>query len=93
MGGCAGTGLKLPGFCVSPASPTGMFMGWGGSLMGMSMWGFCLVLPLPVCQLVGWVLEVCQLVPCDADLDSNSGNLLLNLLNLNSLLQLVCLIS
>ena len=47
-----------------------------------------LVVPPPECQLVGWVLEVCWLVPHDGDLDSNSGNLLLNLPNLNSLLQI-----
>ena len=51
------------------------------------------ILPLPELLLVGWVPEVSWWVPHEVGLDGNSENLLLNLLNLSSLLQFVYLIS
>ena len=37
MVGCTGNGFGLPGFCGCSASSAGMFMGWCGSSIGLSM--------------------------------------------------------
>ena len=52
-----------------------------------------LVVPQQEHLLVGWALKVVQLVPHEADLGDDVGNLLLNLPNLNMLLQLLYLTS
>ena len=52
-----------------------------------------LVVPQLEHLLVGWALEVVQLVPCEVDLGDDVGNLLLNLLSLSLLLQLLYLTS
>ena len=52
-----------------------------------------LVVPQLEHLLVGWALEVVQLVPHEADLGDDVGNLLLNLLSLSFLLRLFYLTS
>ena len=94
MGGCFGNGLGLFGSCGCSASPVWTCLQVDVVLQSECLMGdLVLVVPQLKHLLVGWVLEVVQLVFHTADLEYEVGNLLLNLLSLSLLLQLLYLTS